>query len=103
MSLVKKIKWRRENWVGLTPERGDFESVFDEILDIVESTERENQAKRDEEIERLRDLASKAIALNNLFIPRLNIGNSFLDAAALSAWNEFGIAVEKEERLGRAK
>ena len=49
--------------------------------------------------QQLEELAIAAKKLNELFIPKINFGASFMDAKAIEALNNFGTALRKlEER-----
>lgn len=49
------------------------------------------------EYENLKELVKSARDLNELFLPKVNYGASFLDAAALKALNEFSEKIRKAE------
>ena len=43
-------------------------------------------------------LVAASLKLSDAFIPKLNIGDSALDAEAVAAWNEFEMAVAAVKR-----
>lgn len=47
--------------------------------------------------QQLEELAIAAKKLNELFIPKINFGTSFMDAKAIEALNNFGTALRKLE------
>ncbi len=49
------------------------------------------------EYENLKKLVKSARDLNELFLPKVNYGASFLDAAALAALNDFSEKIRKAE------
>lgn len=48
--------------------------------------------------QQLKEVAIAAKKLNDLFIPKINFGASFMDAKALEALNDFGTALRKLEK-----
>ena len=66
------------------------EMTLDEWIEPLAETHNARQL-----VEQMRALARLSVALDAKFIPKLNIKDSALDADAITAWNEWGIAVEQ--------